>query len=146
MSYPFAVPVQRTFQDEAAFATFAAAFASALCPGDAVALSGGLGAGKTSFVRAAVRALHGADQASSPTFPFRHRYEGSPPIEHLDLYRIEDPREIRELGVDDAFDGTAIVFVEWWERSPELLPSRAYEVRIEGSGEGPRRVSVERRP
>ncbi len=81
---------------------FAAEFARGLRPGDVVALAGPLGAGKTTFVRAVVTALHGADQSCSPSFTFRHRYDGDPPIEHIDLYRIDDPREVTELGLEEA--------------------------------------------
>jgi tRNA threonylcarbamoyladenosine biosynthesis protein TsaE len=136
--------------NRADFEAFAAEFARALRPGDVVALAGPLGAGKTTFVRSIVAALHGADPATSPTFTFRHRYapptSGShasgTPIEHLDLFRIEDPRELSELGLEDAFSGEAIVLVEWWERAPELLPERRYEIEIQGSGEEPRTVAV----
>lgn len=115
-----------------------------LAPGDVVALGGDLGAGKTTFVRAAVRARHGEDQTSSPTFTFWHRYEGTPPIDHLDLYRIDDPAELAELGLEEAFDGTSIVFVEWWSHAPDLLPPTRFHVSIEGSGDTPRTVTVER--
>lgn len=144
MPETFATPMRRTFSDLAAFNAFAEAFATALAPGDVVALGGELGAGKTTFVRAAVRARHGEDQTSSPTFTFWHRYPGTPPIDHLDLYRIDDPAEIVELGLEDAFDGSSIVFVEWWSHAPDLLPPARFHVDIEGSGEGPRTVSVER--
>ena len=97
-------------------------------PGDTVALSGALGAGKTTFVRAAVAERHGEDQTTSPTFTFWHRYAGAPPIDHLDLYRIDDPAELNELGLDDAFDGSSIVFVEWWTHAPGLLPAHRFEV------------------
>ncbi len=109
-----------------------------------MALSGELGAGKTTFVRAAVAALHGHDQTTSPTFTFWHRYHGDPPIDHIDLYRLDDPREARELGLEDAFDGTSIAFVEWWTHAPQLLPADRYEVEIEGAGEGPRQVHLRR--
>ena len=101
------------------FDAFAAAFARRLRPGDVVALSGPLGAGKTAFVRAVVRALHGADQSCSPTFTFRHRYDGDPPIDHIDFFRIDDPRESAELGLEEAFDGRSIVLVEWWRNAPD---------------------------
>lgn len=145
MAETFAVAQTRTFPDQREFESFAADFARTLQPGDVVALSGELGAGKTTFVRAAVSALHGGDQTTSPTFTFQHRYSGAPPVDHLDLYRIDDPRELAELGLDEVFDGVSIVFVEWWTRAPLLLPSSRYEVAIAGMGEGPRSVRLERR-
>ena len=138
----FAAASEQTFETQQAFENFASAFAAGLRPGDVVALSGELGAGKTTFVRAGVRARHGEDQTSSPTFTFWHRYHGDPPIDHLDLYRIEDARELTELGLEDAFSGDSIAFVEWWSHAPQLLPARRYEVSIIGSGESPRMVRI----
>ncbi len=142
----------KVFANLADFEAFAAEFARTLEPGDVVALRGPLGAGKTTFVRSAVAALHGSDAATSPTFTFRHRYR--PPsgphasetaIEHLDLFRIEDPSELRELGLEEAFSDGAIVFVEWWERAPGLLPERRYEIDIQGSGDDARSIVVRAR-
>jgi tRNA threonylcarbamoyl adenosine modification protein YjeE len=142
MPESFATPTRQTFPTRAAFESFAAEFSRLLQPGDVVALSGELGSGKTTFVSAAVRARHGRDQTTSPTFTFWHRYDGDPPIDHLDLYRVEDPAELHELGLEEAFDGTAIAFVEWWSHAPSLLPARRYEVTIAGSGDAPRIVEV----
>lgn len=106
-----------------------------------MALSGPLGAGKTTFVRAVVRALHRADQTSSPTFTFWHRYQGRPPIDHVDLFRIGDPNERTELGLEEAFDDAdSIVLVEWWQNAPDLIPARRYEIEIDGAGATPRTV------
>ena len=127
-----------TIPTEEDLGKFAAAFACRLQPGDVVALSGPLGSGKTAFVRAVVRALHGADQTSSPSFTFRHRYDGDPPIEHIDLFRIEDPREIAELGLEEALDGRSLAFIEWWSKAPQAIPLRRYEIEIEGAGDEPR--------
>ncbi len=128
------------------FDAFASAFARSLRPGDVVALRGPLGAGKTTFVRAVVRALHGSDDAvSSPTFVFRQRYDGTPPIEHVDLYRVEDPAaELPDLALDDAFAPDRIALVEWPERAAGRLPPDPIEVAIEGAGDGPRTVRVTR--
>ncbi|MDQ6929071.1 MAG: tRNA (adenosine(37)-N6)-threonylcarbamoyltransferase complex ATPase subunit type 1 TsaE [Candidatus Eremiobacteraeota bacterium] len=134
--------MKRTFTTEAELAGFAAEFASRLEPGDAVGLSGPLGSGKTTFVRAVVKARLGHDPTSSPTFTFWHRYPGTPPIDHLDLYRIEDPAEIAELGLEEAFDGTSITLVEWWEHAPALLPLRRYTLTLEGAGDEPRRLRL----
>ncbi|HEV3091823.1 MAG TPA: tRNA (adenosine(37)-N6)-threonylcarbamoyltransferase complex ATPase subunit type 1 TsaE [Candidatus Cybelea sp.] len=121
---------------------FGAAFARRLVPGDVVALSGPLGSGKTTIVRAIVRALHGRDATSSPTFTFRHRYDGTPPVDHIDLFRIDDPHEITELGLDEAFAGESIVLVEWWRNAPELIPPRRYEIDVEGVGDLPRTLTL----
>jgi tRNA threonylcarbamoyl adenosine modification protein YjeE len=122
---------------------FARRFAASLRPGDVVALSGPLGAGKTAFVRAAVTELHGEDTVTSPTFTIWNRYPGTPPIDHLDFYRIENSAELFELGVEGAFDGVdSIVFVEWWERGAWIVPERRFEVVIDGAGDGPRLIVV----
>jgi tRNA threonylcarbamoyl adenosine modification protein YjeE len=142
MADAFATPMRRTFVTEEELIAFAAAFARRLRAGDVVALSGPLGSGKTTLVRAIVAALHGADQTYSPTFTFWHHYKGEPPIEHLDLFRIADPRELDELGLEEAFGPHAIVLVEWWANAPELIPSRRYEIEIEGAGEGPRTLRI----
>lgn len=136
--------MDRTFYSEEEFRAFATDFARNLRPGDVVGLSGPLGAGKTTFVKAVVLARLGNDPVSSPTFTFWHRYEGEPPVDHLDLYRVERPEEADELGLEDAFDGRSIVLVEWWKNAPELLPPVRYEIEIEGKGDSPRRVTVRR--
>jgi tRNA threonylcarbamoyl adenosine modification protein YjeE len=123
----------------------AAELAPALRPGDAVALQGDLGAGKTTFVRALVRALGGGDEATSPTFTFWHRYATTPPVNHLDLYRIEQPGELADLGLEEAFDPASVTLVEWPERAPHLLPAGSVWVRIEGAGAAPRSIAAERR-
>ncbi len=122
----------------------AAALARDLRPGDVVALEGELGAGKTTFVSALVRALGSGAEVSSPTFTFWHRYGGTPPLEHIDLYRVDDPAELTELGLEEAFTPEGIAFVEWADRIPELLPPGAFRVRIVGSGEGPRDIRIVR--
>lgn len=127
-----------TLPTEEEFGKFAAAFAHRLRAGDVVALSGPLGSGKTTFVRAIVRTLHGTDQSCSPSFTFRHRYDGDPPIEHIDFFRIDDPRELTELGLEEALDGRSIAFVEWWRNAPDVIPPRRYEIEIEGAGDEPR--------
>ncbi|HYZ16257.1 MAG TPA: tRNA (adenosine(37)-N6)-threonylcarbamoyltransferase complex ATPase subunit type 1 TsaE [Candidatus Acidoferrum sp.] len=131
----------------AALDAYAQQFATGLALGDVVALRGPLGSGKTTFVRALVRALHGSDAAvSSPTFIFRQRYDGTPPIEHVDLYRIEDPaHELPDLALDEAFAPDRIAIVEWPDHAPGWLPRRRIEVSIDGVGDGPRTIRVQRR-
>ncbi len=133
------------FLDREQFGAAAARLAATLRAGDALALSGELGAGKTTFVRALVEALHGSDvPVSSPTFVFRQRYDGTPPVEHLDLFRIDDPAEAAELGLEEAFAPDRITVVEWPERLPDLLPAGAIRIRITGAGDEPRRLQIER--
>jgi tRNA threonylcarbamoyl adenosine modification protein YjeE len=132
-----------TLPDERALEAFARTLAAGLTPGDVLALRGPLGAGKTTLVRALVRALHGSDAAvSSPTFIFRQSYAGQPPVEHLDLYRLEDPAELVELGLEEAFAPDRITLVEWPERAPGLLPAHARTLVIAGSGDGPRTIGA----
>jgi tRNA threonylcarbamoyl adenosine modification protein YjeE len=124
-------------------AAFAGRLATALRPGDVVGLRGDLGSGKTTLVRALVAALHGSDAAvSSPTFIFHQSYPGEPPIEHLDLYRIEDPAQALDLGLEDALRPGAIALVEWPEVLPGFLPLDAWLVEIHGSGSDPRMITV----
>jgi tRNA threonylcarbamoyladenosine biosynthesis protein TsaE len=133
------------FLDQNALAGAAFRLAATLRAGDALALSGELGAGKTTFVRALVRALHGSDvPVSSPTFVFRQRYDGTPPIEHLDLFRLDDPAEAADLGLEEAFGPDRITLVEWPERLPGLMPPGTIAIRIEGAGDEPRRLEIER--
>jgi tRNA threonylcarbamoyladenosine biosynthesis protein TsaE len=90
----------------------AARLAERLTSGDVVTISGELGAGKTTFVRGAARALGVTGPVSSPTFTIGHRYEAPTPVAHLDLYRVAglDPEEWGDL--EPYFDGT-VAFVEW---------------------------------
>ena len=113
-----------------------------------MALRGPLGAGKTTFARAVVAELHGSDDAvSSPTFVFRQRYDVAdptvPPIEHVDLFRIEDAAaELPDLALDDAFAADRIALVEWPEHAEDWIPARRIVVEIVGAGDGPRTVRV----
>jgi tRNA threonylcarbamoyl adenosine modification protein YjeE len=101
-------------------------------------------------VRAVVAALHGSDEAvSSPTFVFRQRYEPpggrEPAVEHVDLYRIDDPAaELPDLALDDAFAPDVVALVEWPERAAGWLPPERIDVAIDGVGDGPRTVRVTR--
>ncbi len=120
----------------------AARLAARLEPGDVVALSGDLGAGKTTFVRGAARALGVTGPVSSPTFTIGHRYESATPVAHLDLYRIAglDPEEWGDL--EPYFDGT-VAFVEWPEHGADWLPRARVTVTLGHVDESHRSVRIE---
>lgn len=101
--------------DEAATAALGRRIAARLRAGDVVALSGGLGAGKTTLARAVIAALGHAGEVPSPTFAIIQTYdppEVSLPLVHADFYRLDDPAEAAELGLDDYREGAALL-AEW---------------------------------
>ena len=107
--------------DEAATERLGRALAAQLRAGDAVALFGTLGAGKTTLARGVLRGLGFVGDVASPTFPIVQVYETQPPLWHVDLYRIEQPEELAELGLDEARLDAAML-IEWPERLPRLWP------------------------
>ncbi len=130
--------------DAGATARVGAALGRALRPGDAVLISGGLGAGKSAVARAAIAALLAdegrAEDIPSPTFTLVQVYEtGAAEIWHADLYRLSGPGEVGELGLAEAF-GSAICLVEWPDRLGTLAPARALGVALSFEGEGRRMV------
>jgi tRNA threonylcarbamoyladenosine biosynthesis protein TsaE len=90
-------------------------------PGDLIVLVGGLGAGKTTFVRGFVTAMGSSERATSPTFALVHNYEGPVPIVHADLYRLVSEHEVLDLGLDESLADGAIVLVEWGDLASDLL-------------------------
>ena len=103
-------------RDEAATTRLGARVAPWLAPGEAVLLEGALGMGKSTLARGLIRALAGPDEdVPSPTFTLVQTYDTDPTLAHFDLYRIERPDEVREIGLDEALDIGAVV-IEWPER------------------------------
>lgn len=120
----------------------AARLAARLRAGDVVAVSGELGAGKTTFVRGAARALGVREPISSPTFTIGHRYDAPVPVAHLDLYRIAgiDPEEWADL--EPYFDGS-VAFVEWPEHGGDWLPEIRATVTLNHVDEFHRQVIID---
>lgn len=99
--------------DLAAMEAFGQRIAARLAPGDVVALSGNLGTGKTTLARAILAALGHTGEVPSPTYTIIETYdELNPPVVHADFYRLEDPSEVEELGLDDYREG-AVLLAEW---------------------------------
>lgn len=116
-----------------------------LAPGDWVLLKGPLGAGKTVFVRGLAGALGlDEDRVHSPTFTLVTEYGHPARLAHVDLYRIEKPAELDELGLDELAENGAILAVEWGERLPAGAAPRAWRVTIDVEESGTRIISIER--
>ena len=119
-----------------------AALAGVLEPGDVVTVAGELGAGKTTLVRGACRALGVTEAVTSPTFTIGHRYHGTVDVSHLDLYRFAALSD-EEWGDLEPYFDNAVVFVEWPELGGGALPTPRVRVALERVDEGRRRISLE---
>jgi tRNA threonylcarbamoyladenosine biosynthesis protein TsaE len=123
-------------------------WAAVLEAGDVLVLSGDLGSGKTTLVRGLARGLGVTQGVKSPSFALHLRYPGRLTLHHLDLYRVTEPRDLSELGVEDVLGKDGVAVIEWGERLGDLLPPEAVHVRIEEPAperrrwcvHGPRRV------
>lgn len=130
--------------DAAATEAFGRALATRVRPGDVVALSGQLGAGKTSIARGLLAALGLEGEAPSPSFAIVQPYEPPEtaiPVLHVDLYRIEDPGEAEELGLDDA-RGDSLLLVEWPERLPDSFWADALWLTLTIETDGSRSLTA----
>ena len=100
--------------------------------GTVVCLEGDLGVGKTVFVKGVARGLGVHEPVCSPTFTIVKEYrDGRIPLFHFDVYRIEDPEEMYEIGYEEYFFGDGVCLIEWAEQIAELIPPEAVHVRIE---------------
>lgn len=123
--------------DEAATLALAQRLAPALLDGGVVFLRGDLGAGKTTFARALLRAMGVGERVKSPTYSLLERYSvNGHDAFHLDLYRIADAGELEWLGLDELDAPDTLVLVEWPERGKGALPAPDLEVALEHAGTG----------
>ena len=115
-----------------------------LGPGHVVGLVGELGAGKTCFVQGVSRGVEVDPRiyVSSPTFTLVNEYAGRLTLFHIDLYRLGDPEELVEIGLDDYYRGDGACLVEWFDRFPEELPPAYLEIRFEVLDDTRRRLHV----
>jgi tRNA threonylcarbamoyladenosine biosynthesis protein TsaE len=115
-----------------------------LKPGDAVALIGDLGAGKTTLAKGIARGAGVEDEGevTSPSFVLVNEYQGRFPVYHADLYRLEQAREMEDLGWEEFIFGDGISLMEWAEKIPGVLPEERIEIRISWVSEQERKFVI----
>lgn len=123
---------------------FACELAKSLHPGDVIAFTGGLGAGKTAFVRGLAKGLGVSGEVSSPTFSLVHEYAGAVPLYHFDMYRITDLDDLYSTGFFDYLESGGILAIEWSENIQGVLPDHTIYIEIEPIGEEQRKITVHR--
>jgi tRNA threonylcarbamoyladenosine biosynthesis protein TsaE len=119
----------------------ASAIGRRLRAGDVVLLCGDLGAGKTLFTQGLATGLSVEEVVVSPTFTIVREYEGRIPLVHVDLYRLEDARELYELGFDDVVRGDAVTVIEWGDRLASAFPD-CLEVHLEAELDDTRAIAL----
>lgn len=123
-------------------------FASKLKQGDVICLSGDLGVGKTIFTKGVCEFFGVEDVVNSPTFTIVNEYESSSGVVlyHFDMYRLEEPEELVEIGFDDYLNSGAVCLIEWPENISDCLPPRCYHVslsRCAEEGDDARIITIE---
>jgi tRNA threonylcarbamoyladenosine biosynthesis protein TsaE len=107
-----------------------AALGPLLLPGDVIALSGDLGAGKTAFVQGVARGLESSDRVASPTFTLLREYAGRLRVLHMDVYRLNSIQEVLDLGFEDLLDERGVLLIEWGDMIEGILPAEHLLVRM----------------
>lgn len=124
---------------------FGRTLAGILAPPKLVLLRGDLGAGKTTLVKGIAAAFNAASEedVTSPTFTLIHEYRGPlASLFHIDLYRIDTPRELDTLALDDLRTDNSILLIEWGEKFPRIVRERDFEISLEREDENARRITV----
>jgi tRNA threonylcarbamoyladenosine biosynthesis protein TsaE len=128
---------------------FGRSLAELLSPPKLVLLRGDLGAGKTTLVKGIAAGFEAAeeDDVTSPTFTLVHEYRGPHAnLYHIDLYRIDTPRQLETLGLDDLRSETSILLIEWGEKFSRFVRERDVEIALERAGENGRTIKIDSRP
>ncbi|NTZ42082.1 tRNA (adenosine(37)-N6)-threonylcarbamoyltransferase complex ATPase subunit type 1 TsaE [Altererythrobacter sp. SALINAS58] len=132
----------RNLPNLAAMREYGRNVAAKLCAGDVVALTGRLGAGKTTLAREIIAALGHEGEVPSPTFTVVECYDTDPPVVHADFYRLNDPAEAQELGLDDYREG-AVLIAEWPDKAGGFETEPAcLSIHLEIADEG--RIAIAR--
>ncbi len=136
------IPFQKKISSETETLEIAEQLSKILVPGDVVVINGNLGAGKTFLIKAICSSWE-VEDASSPTFSLIHEYVGSRKVFHLDFYRIKKSEELYDLGIEDYFnDESAVIFIEWGELFPEVLPNKRINIIITKDEQEERQIKV----
>ncbi len=115
---------------------------AALRPNDVIALTGQLGAGKTTLIQGIAAGLGVRDYVTSPTFIIINEYEGRLPLYHIDLYRLDEGLAVADLGIEEYFTRGGVCVIEWAERLGGLLPPGAEKIELEVVSEQERKICV----
>jgi len=124
---------------------FGRSLAELLAPPKLVLLRGNLGAGKTTLVKGIAAAFEAAaeEDVTSPTFTLVHEYRGPrAKLFHIDLYRVDTPRELETLGLDDLRSDDSLLLIEWGEKFPRLQRESDAEITLERLGENKRQIRI----
>jgi len=113
-----------------------------LLPDDVIALTGQLGAGKTTLIQGIAAGLGVADYVTSPTFIIINEYDGHLPLYHIDLYRLDEGLAVEGLGIEEYFQRGGVSVIEWAERLGGLLPAAAEKIEIKIVSEEEREICV----
>ncbi|MDE5614971.1 MAG: tRNA (adenosine(37)-N6)-threonylcarbamoyltransferase complex ATPase subunit type 1 TsaE, partial [Treponemataceae bacterium] len=114
--------------------------------GDIIALQGTLGAGKTTITKGIAQALGVQETITSPTFCLISEYEGTMPLYHMDVYRLEGSDEFVNLGAEDMLYGRGVTLIEWSEKIMDEHPQKTIILRLTPNGDGSRTVTLENWP
>jgi len=113
-----------------------------LQPNDIIALTGRLGAGKTTLIQGIAVGLGVKDYVTSPTFIIINEYQGRLPLYHIDLYRLDEGLEIEDLGIEEYFTKGGVCVIEWAERLGERQPGKSHEITLAMLAENERKICI----
>ncbi len=140
------MPTRETITHSAAETiAFGRSLAASLAPPKLVLLRGELGAGKTTLVKGIAEGFQAAkeEDVTSPTFTLVHEYRGPRVnVYHIDLYRVDTPRQLETLGLDDLMADNAVLLIEWGEKFPRFVRERDVEIALESTGDDERKIVV----
>ena len=120
-------------------------FAQMLSPGDVVAFSGELGSGKTTLIQGICGGLGVKNCVRSPCFVIINEYNGKFQVYHFDLYRLDNEKELEDLGYEEYFYGDGVCLVEWAEKAGGLLPGQRIQVNLKILSERKREIQIKGR-